>query len=458
MAEPSCGDCPGREEVLVSSLQWVTVPDGVHVPMGGVPLHVGDDLLWPPTVEAANEEEMGSDASGAGGFLDGAHQEALYVPHPTTVVVVFWPRIWADKVWARGGLWAALARVRAMVSTATAAGAYDLPAAVFKLQAAVEDAARPSCVVGDVQSFAVAPILHLANVLDDVRTAMAVLRHLVLPPPPGIADSPEDPPHAPRGLRPCDEAAVVADLARWLGCHARREELAVLRRVVSESGPPSMVAVRWLAAELSRKRFQAFPDGAVGSSAAGVTVAAQIHCATAARMDLSAAVAAVNATFLPSDLVTDMAELFCYVMNGNASAVPPHASLALVALGRLAVCSLVNVSPAMVPKVTRLFSNLLSLGDNNTLLFCTRSFPVAKRQSLFRCWSRFCLTRASWPQAHTAGSHRVEMRLLPCFTPLPPPLSSVLHQWWLVTLSPRIASPRHCLLARRPLCRSPGLE
>ncbi|KAK1857664.1 hypothetical protein I4F81_000280 [Pyropia yezoensis] len=368
MAGPSCGDCPGREGVLVSSLPLVTVPDGVHVPMGGVPLRASDDLLWPPTVEAANEEEMGSDASGAGGFLDGANQEALYVPPPTSVAVVFWPRIWADEVWARGGLWAALARVRAMVSSAATVGAYDLPAAVSILQSAVEDAARPSCVVGDVPSFAVAPILHLTNVLDDAPTAMAVLRRLVLPSPPGIADSSDDPPRAPRGLRSFDEAAAVADLARWWGCNARREELAVLRRVVSESGPPSMEAVRWLAGESSRERFQAFLDGAVGSSAAEVTVAAQIHCATAARMDVSTAVAAVNATFLPSDLVTDMAELFCFVMNGNVSAGPPHASLALAALGRLAVSGLVNVSPAMVPKVTRLFSNSMSLGDNDTHL------------------------------------------------------------------------------------------
>lgn len=36
--------------------------------------------------------------------------------------------------------------------------------------------------------------------------------------------------------------------------------------------------------------------------------------------------------------------------------------------GRLAVSGLVNVSPAMIPQVTRLLANSLSLGDKITLL------------------------------------------------------------------------------------------
>lgn len=365
---PSGDDLMSRDELLVSSLPWVTVPEGVHVPMGGAPLRASDDLLWPPSVAISNEEEMGSDAGGAGGLLDGAHEEALYVTPPTTIIAVLWPRVWADEVWAQGGLWAALARVRAMVSTPAAAGSPQLPAVVSILQTAVANAARPGYGVGDVPSMAVAPILRLATAVNDSQTAMAVLRRLTLPPPPGIADAPGDPPRAPRGLRFIHEAAAVAGLARWWGCNACREELAVLHKVVAEGGPASLVAVRWLAAELSRERYQAFPDGAVGALAAGVTAAVQIHCVTAARFDVPTAVAAVKAAFFPSSQVTDMAERFCSSMNGNISMVTPQASLALAAMGRLAVCDLVKVSPSMLPDITRLFTHLLSLGDCITLL------------------------------------------------------------------------------------------
>lgn len=228
--------------------------------------------------------------------------------------------------------------------------------------------ARSGCAVVDVMSFVVTPILRLAIVLDDIPMAVAVLRRLVLPPLPGVVDAPDDLLRAPRGLRSGDEAATLADLARWWGLNARREKLAVLRQVLSESGRPSIVAVPWLAAELSRERFETFPDGAAGSSAAGVTMAAHIICATAARVDVFIAVAAVSDTFLPSFLATDMAGLFSSVTNGNVSSVPPHASLMLADTGRLAVSGLVNVSPAMIPQVTRLLANSLSLGDKITLL------------------------------------------------------------------------------------------
>lgn len=372
-ADPEWGapliGCPGvaersREELLVSFLPWVTVPEGTQIPMGDAPLLRTADLLWPPLVEVSSEEDAVRGAGGARDAADGSTEEALYVAPPPTVVAVFWPRVWADEVWAQGGVWAALARVGAMASTATAAGTTPPPAAAATLQAAVAGAARLGCGAGDVPPLAVAPVLRAAAAVGDDRTATAVLARLAAaPPPPDTTGAPADPPRPPRGLRSTDEAAAVAGLARRWGAAGRRDELALLRRVVASGGAASLVAVRWLATELSSRRCQAAPDGAVGAAAAGVTAAAQIHCMAAARLDVPDAVAAVQATFSPSSPVSDMAELFSHVMNENVAASSPPTWLALVATGRLAVESLADISPSELPRVTRLFTHLLSLGD-----------------------------------------------------------------------------------------------
>lgn len=353
-----------REELLVSSLPWVTVPEGVRIPMGDASLHRNADLLWPPSVEVSNEEDVVRGAGGAKDAADGSAEEALYEAPPPTVVAIFWPRVWADEVWAQGGLWAALARVGAMASTAAAAGTTPPPEAASTLQAAVAAAARPGCDVGDVPPLAVAPVLHAAAAIGDDHTATAVLARLAAPSlPPDTASAPADPPRPPRGLWSHNDAAAVARLARRWGTAGRRDELALLRRVVAAGGGASLVAVRWLAAELSSRRFQAAPDGAVGAAAAGVAEAAQIHCMAAARLDVPDAVAAVQATFSPSSPVSDMAELFSHVMTGNNAASSSPTSLALAAMGRLAVDGLADISPSELPRVTRLFTHLLSLGD-----------------------------------------------------------------------------------------------